>query len=75
MSWLATTDDWAEERPSAKDCGTTQAIKKKNKLNPAMYDLIRNLPSRKCAKAQHAGKEFFLIRHATVTRSPSNHSF
>ena len=75
MSRLATTDDWAEERPSAKDCGTTPAIKKKNKLNPAIYDLIRNLPSRKCAKAQHAGEEFFLIRHATLAPKPGNYFF
>jgi hypothetical protein len=48
---------------------------KKNKLNPTMYDLIRNLPSRKCAKAQNAVEESLLMRHAKLAFSPGNYIF
>jgi hypothetical protein len=60
--------------PSARDCGNRHAMKK-NKLNPTMYDLIRNLPSRKCAKAQNAVEESLLMRHAKLAFSPGNYIF
>tara|TARA_Y100000385_G_scaffold239646_1_gene255123 strand:- start:121 stop:270 length:150 start_codon:yes stop_codon:yes gene_type:complete len=47
----------------------------KNKLNPAMYDLIRNLPSRKCAKAQNAVEVFLIVRRVKVTLSPGIYIF